>query len=131
MNNTLSNDLAQHLMALNKIRHAVPALQMGQYSVADANGGWARYRGRFVGNVGGVDIDSFALVGVGQSSFSFRNVLAGTYIDAVTGNSITTDGGSISFNVTTGGDAGLAVYVLNGAVTGAPGKIANNSPFLN
>ncbi|WP_028862927.1 alpha-amylase family glycosyl hydrolase [Psychromonas aquimarina] len=131
VNNTLSNDLAQHLMGLNKIRHAVPALQMGQYSVADADGGWARYRRRYVGNVGGVDIDSFALVGVGQSSFSFRNVLPGTYIDAVTGNSITTDGGSISFNVTTGGDAGLAVYVLDGAVTAAPGKITNNSPFLN
>lgn len=131
VSNTLSNDLAQHLMGLNKIRHAIPALQMGQYSVADADGGWARYRRRFVGNVGGVDIDSFVLVGVGQASFSFRNVLPGTYIDAVTGNSITTDGSSISFNVTTGGDAGLAVYVLNGAITAAPGKIANNSPFLN
>lgn len=131
VSNTLSNELSQHLMALNKIRHAVPALQMGQYNTNDASGGWAHYRRRFVGNVGGVDIDSFALVGVGQSGFTFNNVLPGTYIDAVTGNSITTNGGSISFNVATGGNAGLAVYVLDGAVTPAPGKISNNSPFLN
>lgn len=104
---------------------------MGQYSTDDATGGWAHYRRRFVGNVGGVDIDSFALVGVGQSSFSFNNVLPGTYIDAVTGNSITTNGGNLSFTVSTGGDAGLGVYVLDGSITKAPGKIANNSPFLN
>ena len=32
--NTLASSLAQHLMKLNKIRNAIPALQMGQYTVS-------------------------------------------------------------------------------------------------
>jgi hypothetical protein len=126
----LNHDLSQHLMGLNKIRHAVPALQMGQYSTDGCSGGWAAFKRRYTGTVGGQSIDSFVLVGIGQSSFTFNGVLPGTYVDCVTGNTITTDGSSVSFSVGSGGDAGLGVYVWDGPVTPAPGKINQNSPYL-
>lgn len=40
---TLNGDLSQHIIRLNQIRAAVPALRKGQYTFDDcsANGGWA------------------------------------------------------------------------------------------
>jgi len=128
---TLESDLSKHLIALNKIRLAVPALQMGQYSVDGHSGGNFGFKRRFTGKVGNVDMDSYALVGVGQGNHSWNDILDGTYIDCVTGNEITANGGSISFNVETGGAAGLGVYVLKGLATAAPGKVEQDSPYLN
>lgn len=130
--NTLSHELAQHLMGLNKIRLAVPALQMGQYSTEGHSGGWAGYKRRYTGTnkITGEKIDSYALVGVGQGTHSWSGVLNGTYVDCVTGNEITASNGSISFNVANGGTAGLGVYVLKGLATPAPGKINQPSKYL-
>ncbi|ULQ60955.1 Ig-like domain-containing protein [Brucepastera parasyntrophica] len=129
---TLSHELAKHLQGLNKIRHAVPALQMGQYSTDGHSGGWAGYKRRYTGTnkITGAAIDSYVLVGVGQGTHTWTGVLNGTYIDCVTGNSITVTNGNTSFTVSNGGDAGLGVYVLTGLTTPAPGKIDQPSPYL-
>lgn len=129
---TLSGELAQHLMGLNKIRLAVPALQMGQYSTDGHSGGWAGYKRRYTGinKLTGESIDSYVLVGVGEDTHSWSGVLNGTYVDCVTGNQITASDGSVSFTVNNGGEAGLGVYVLKGLTTSAPGQIDQDSPFL-
>lgn len=130
--NTLNQELSQHLMGLNKIRQAVPALQMGQYSTDGHSGGWAGYKRRYTGinKLTGESMDSYALVGVGEGTHSWSGILNGDYVDCVTGNQITAYSGSVSFSVNNGGDAGLGVYVLKGLTTSAPGKIDQNSPFL-
>ncbi len=129
---TLDAELSQHLMGLNKIRLAVPALQMGQYSTDGHSGGWAGYKRRYTGinKITGESMDSYALVGVGQGTHSWSGILDGDYVDCVTGNQITATNGNVSFSVNNGGDAGLGVYVLKGLATSAPGKIDQNSPFL-
>lgn len=132
VSSTLSSELSQHLMGLNRIRQAVPALQMGQYSTEGHNGGWAGYKRRFTGTnkITGEAIDSYVLVGVGQGTHSWTGVLNGTYVDCVTGNTVTASGGRLSFTISNGGDAGLGVYVLQGLATPAPGKIQQSSPYL-
>ena len=129
---TLSGDLSKHLMGLNKIRLAVPALQMGQYSIEGHTGGWAGYKRRYTGvnKITGSKIDSYALVGVGVGTHSWTGVLPGTYVDCVTGNEVTASGGNVSFKVANGGSSGLGVYVLKGLATPAPGKITQPSPYL-
>ncbi|OHD38184.1 MAG: hypothetical protein A2Y30_08845 [Spirochaetes bacterium GWE1_32_154] len=129
---TLNNDLSKHLMGLNKIRQAVPALQMGQYSADGHSGGWAGFKRRYVGTnkITQEPIDSYALVGIGAATHTFTGVLPGTYVDCVTGNEVTASGGNVTFTVSNGGNAGLGVYVLKGLATPAPGKITQPSPFL-
>lgn len=132
---TLSSDLSKHLIALNKIRQAVPALQMGQYSTSGHSGGWAGYKRRYTGTnkITNEAIDSYCLVGVGSGIHSWTGVLNGTYIDCITGNEITASGGNCSFTVSSSGgnsNAALGVYVLKGLTTVAPGKITQDSPYL-
>ena len=119
-------------MGLNKIRLAVPALQMGQYSIEGHTGGWAGYKRRYTGvnKITGSKIDSYVLVGVGVGTHSWTGVLPGTYVDCVTGNEVTASSGNVSFKVANGGSAGLGVYVLKGLATPAPGKIVQPSPYL-
>lgn len=129
---TLSSPLSKHLRDLNRMRIAIPALQMGQYSKDGHTGGWAGYKRRYTGKnkITGESVDSYVLVGVGAGTHSWTGALDGTYIDAVTGKTATCSGGKISFSV--GGDAGagLGVYVLQGLATPAPGKVAKESPYL-
>jgi glycosidase len=129
VSDTLDSELSQHLMRLNKIRLAVPALQMGQYSTDGCSGGWASFKRRYTGTVGGTAIDSFALVGVGGGNHTYTGVPIGRYVDCVTGAEINCSGGTVSFNVN-GGDAGLGVYVLDTAATPAPGKVITASTLL-
>ena len=74
---TLNHDLAQHLIRLNKIRQAVPALRKGQWTDEGcaANGGIAFKRAYK---------DSYALVALNGGA-TFTGCPAGTYTDLVTG----------------------------------------------
>ena len=74
---TLNHDLAQHLIRLNKIRQAVPALRKGQWTDegCKANGGIAFKRAYK---------DSYALVALNGGA-TFTDCPAGTYTDLVTG----------------------------------------------
>ena len=74
---TLNHDLAQHLIRLNKIRQAVPALRKGQWADEGcaANGGIAFKRAYK---------DSYALVALNGGA-TFTDCPAGTYTDLVTG----------------------------------------------
>ena len=75
---TLNGDLSQHIIRLNQIRAAVPALRKGQYTFDDcsANGGWAFKRA--------YKDESFALVAINGGA-SFSKLPAGNYTDLVTG----------------------------------------------
>uniref|UniRef100_UPI004027E752 alpha-amylase family glycosyl hydrolase n=1 Tax=Segatella hominis TaxID=2518605 RepID=UPI004027E752 len=79
---TLNHDVAQHLIRLNKIRQAVPALRKGQWTsdgCTPANGGIAFKRAYK---------DSYALVALNGGA-TFTDCPAGTYTDLVTGKTYT------------------------------------------
>lgn len=129
---TLSSELSKHLRDLNRIRLAVPALQMGQYSTDGHTGGWAGYKRRYTGTnrITGESVDSYALVGVGAGKHSWTGVLAGDYVDIISGNTVSAGGGSISVSAHGSDDAALVVLVKTGLATPAPGKVAKESPYL-
>ena len=114
---TLNADLAQHIRRLNQIRAAVPALRKGQYTFegCNANGGWAFKRAWK---------DSYALVAINGGA-SFTGVPAGTYVDLVTGQSYTPNGGSITVSAP-GGKGQLRVLVKDW--TG--GKVGEDGMFI-
>ena len=117
--NTLNHPLAQHIRRLNLIRRAVPALQMGQYSRSDISGSSLSFKRRYTAN----GVDSFALVTISGSA-TFSNLPGGTYVDVITGNSVTVpNGGSLTANVS--GKGNMRVYVLNGS-----GKIGVDGTYL-
>ena len=79
---TLNHDLAQHLIRLNKIRQAVPALRKGQWTddgCTPAKGGIAFKRAYK---------DSYALVALNGGA-TFTDCPAGTFTDLVTGKTYT------------------------------------------
>ena len=79
---SLNHDLAQHLIRLNKIRQAVPALRKGQWTddgCTPAKGGIAFKRAYK---------DSYALVALNGGA-TFTDCPAGTYTDLVTGKTYT------------------------------------------
>ena len=78
---SLNHDVAQHLIRLNKIRQAVPALRKGQWTTdgCTANGGIAFKRAYN---------DSYALVALNGGA-TFTDCPAGTYTDLVTGKTYT------------------------------------------
>lgn len=78
---TLNHDVAQHLIRLNKIRQAVPALRKGQWTTdgCTANGGIAFKRAYK---------ESYALVALNGGA-TFTDCPAGTYTDLVTGKTYT------------------------------------------
>lgn len=114
---TLSQPLVKHLQRLNRIRRAVPALQMGQYSTEGITGQMA-YKRRYTSG----STDSFALVTV-TGGASYTGIPNGTYTDVVTGDTrVVTDG---KLTVTAPGKGNMRVYVLNG-----PGRIGTAGPYL-
>jgi glycosidase len=119
---TLSKPLVKHLQRLNQIRRAVPALQMGQYSTEGVSGNMA-YKRRYT--AGGVD--SFALIAVSNGA-TFSGIPNGTYVDAVTGDTKTVTGGSLTIDLNAKGN--LRVYVLSTSATPAPGKIGTATTYL-
>ena len=79
---TLEYPLAKHLMRLNKIRRAVPALQKGQYSTEGVTGNIA-FKRRYTNKEKG--IDSFAIVTISGDA-KFTGIPNGKYTDVVTGD---------------------------------------------
>jgi glycosidase len=114
---TLSKPLVKHVQRLNRIRRAVPALQMGQYSTEGISGQMA-YKRRYTST----GTDSFALVTV-TGGATYNGIPNGTYTDAVTGDVKKVTDGNLS--VAAPGKGNLRVYVLNG-----PGQIGTAGPYL-
>ncbi len=111
---TLNADLAQHIIRLNQIRAAVPALRKGQYTFdgCSANGGWAFKRAYK---------NSYALVAINGGA-TFSNVPAGTYTDIVTGQTYQ-GGGSITVSApATKGQLRVLVKDWTGGKVGQDGK---------
>ena len=80
---TLNHDLSQHLIRLNKIRQAVPALRKGQWTdegCAPAGNGIAFKRA--------YKNESYALVAINGGA-TFTDCPAGSYTDVVTGETYT------------------------------------------
>jgi glycosidase len=122
---TLRHPLVKHVQRLNQIRRAVPALQMGQYSTEGVSGDMA-FKRRYTDTATGVD--SYALVSVGAGA-TFTGVLNGTYKEAVTGQTVTVTGGTLTAPAS--GKGNLRVYVLDlGGANTAPGKIGTDGPYL-
>ena len=134
MANTLNSTLAKHIQKLNAIRRAVPALQLGQYTV-DGNyvsGSMAyirRYQGAYTNPVTKQtsNVDSLACVALTDGA-TFKNIPNGTYIDAVTGDQKSVTNGTLS--VGSMGRGNMRVYVLknSGSITGAVGP--GNQTYL-
>lgn len=119
---TLSHPLAQHIQRLSKIRMAVPALRKGQYSKDNISGSCA-FKRRYTD----ASTDSYVLVTISGNA-TFNNILNGTYVDCVTGDTKTVTNGTLS--VSCSGKGNMRVYVLNTALTPAPGKIGADGKFL-
>ena len=114
---TLNHPLAQHVIRLNKIRRAIPALQKGQYSTEGVSGsGMAFKRGYKDGNV-----NSFVCVSI-TGGATFTGVPAGKYVDAITGDTINSDG---TLTIPETGKGNMRVYVLNGS-----GQIGESGKYL-
>ncbi len=124
---TLNSPLCQHLVKLNAIRRAVPALQKGQYTVDSSyvTGNMAFIR-RYTDQ--SADIDSLALVTISGGA-TFKNIPNGKYIDAVTGDVQTVSNGTLT--VPTISKADMRVYVCcDSNFTGIDGAIGGTSSFF-
>ena len=119
---TLDSVLSQHIMRLNRIRMAVPALRKGQYSTEGCNGGIS-FKRRYTD----ATTDSFACVAISGGA-TFSGIPNGTYVDAVTGDTQTVTGGTLTANVS--GKGNMRVYVLDTAKTPAPGRVIPNGAYL-
>ena len=113
---SLNHDVAQHLIRLNKIRQAVPALRKGQWTgdgCTPANGGIAFKRAYK---------DSYALVALNGGA-TFTDCPAGTYTDVVTGK--TYEGSTITVEApATQGQLRVLVKDWKG------GKIGEDGAFI-
>ena len=118
---TLNHPLAQHVIRLNKIRRAIPALQKGQYSTAGCSGDIA-FKRRYTDGT----VDSFALVAIGGNA-TFTDVPSGEYIEVITGKTVTSTG-----TLTTGeiDKDNMRVYVLKTSNCGIDGKIGSDGAYL-
>lgn len=112
---SLNHDLAQHLIRLNKIRQAVPALRKGQWTSdgCQAKGGIAFKRAYK---------NSYALVALNGGA-TFTGCPSGTYTDVVTGQKYS--GSTITVDAPqTQGQVRVLVKDWNG------GKIGEDGPFI-
>lgn len=122
---TLNSTLSQHLIKLNKIRRAVPALQKGQYSVDGVTGDMSFKRGYTNPDSGE---KSFVCVAVTNAA-TFKNIPNGKYIDAVTGDVKDVTNGTLSISAS--GKGNCRVYVLSSnGYTGIDGKIGDTTTYL-
>lgn len=122
MAETLNHPLAQHLIRLNRIRHKIPALQKGQYSTEGISGSMA-FKKRFTDDT----TDSFVLVTISGDS-TFSGIPNGTYTDAITGNVKNVTDGTLT--ATCSGQGNARIYVLDTALTEAPGQIGVEGEWL-
>ena len=119
---TLSHPLAMHIQRLNLIRAAVPALRKGQYSTDGCTGSFA-FKRRYTD----ANTDSYVLVTISGGA-TFTNVLNGTYVDCVTGDTKTVTNGTLKASCS--GKGNLRVYVLNTDKTKAPGKVGQDGKYI-
>ena len=119
---TLNAPLSQHIMRLNRLRQAIPALRKGQYSTEGCSGNIA-FKRRYTD----ATTDSFALVAISGSA-TFSGIPNGKYVDAVTGDVQNVTGGTLTANVS--GQGNMKIYVLDTAKTPAPGRVIPNSKYL-
>ena len=122
VNTTLNSILAQHLIKLNKIRQAVPALSIGQYTTDNVSGEMS-----FIRRYTDENIDSLALCSISGGA-TFRNIPNGKYIDVVTGDAINVTNSTLSVSSISKGN--LRVYVLDNGATKNLGKIGNTTTYL-
>lgn len=115
---SLQHPLAQHLIKLNRLRQAVPALQKGQYSTKNVTGSIA-FKRRYTDTAS--NTDSFALVTVSGPA-TFTAIPNGRYVDLATGDVKTVTTGSLSISCTGAGN--LRVYVLDNGKGLAPNVTA-------
>lgn len=110
---TLGADLAQHIIRLNKIRAAVPALRKGQYTFDGCSGNIAFKRAYK---------ESYALVCINGGA-TFSNVPEGTYTDLVTGAAFTPANGTIAVSAPSNkGQLRVLVKDWKGGKVGDDGK---------
>ena len=119
---TLSHPLAMHIQRLNQIRAAVPALRKGQYSTDGCSGSFA-FKRRYTD----ANTDSYVLVSISGGA-TFTNILNGTYVDCVTGDTKTVTNGALTASCS--GKGNLRVYVLNTDKTKAPGKVGQDGKYI-
>ncbi|MGN0536807.1 MAG: alpha-amylase family glycosyl hydrolase, partial [Acutalibacteraceae bacterium] len=122
VSDTLQQPLAQHLMRLNRIRQAIPALRKGQYSTEGCSGNIA-FKRRYTDST----TDSFACVAISGNA-TFSGVPNGKYVDAVTGDVQNVTNGTLKASVS--GKGNMKVYVLDTAKTPAPGRVIPNGIYL-
>ncbi len=119
---TLNHDLAQHVIRLNQIRRAIPALRKGQYSTEGCEGGIS-FKRRYTDE----NVDSFVLVAIGAEA-TFTGVPAGEYIEVVTGKTVNCSGSLTSDSI---GKDNMRVYVLKTSTCEVDGKIGKDGAYLN
>ena len=120
--NTLNSTLSQHIMRLNRLRQAIPALRKGQYSTENCSGNIA-FKRRYTDDT----TDSFALVAISGNA-TFSNIPNGKYVDAVTGDVKNVTNGTLTASVS--GKGNMKIYVLDTAKTPAPGRVITNGAYL-
>lgn len=119
---TLSHPLARHIQRLNRLRAAIPALRKGQYSCEGCSGELS-FKRRYTD----ATTDSYVLVTI-SSSATFTGVENGRYVDAITGDIKTVTNGTLTATCT--GKGNMRIYVLDTALTPAPGKIGEHGKYL-
>jgi glycosidase len=115
VNNTLSKPLAKHLIKLNQMRQAIPALSIGQYTTTNVSGEIA-----FIRRYTDSSTDSFACVSI-SSGATFKSIPNGTYIDIVTGDIRNVTNGTLSVSSLSGGNMRIYVLQQNGYPSGRIG----------
>ena len=122
---TLGNELAQHIIKLNAIRRAVPALQKGQYTVDSK---YVKGDMAFIRRYTAEGEDSLACVAVSGGA-TFKGLPNGKYIDAVSGDvKQVTDGTLTSASV---GKGNMRVYVCCAdGFKGIDGAIGEEGAYL-
>lgn len=118
---TLNHDLAQHVIRLNQIRRAIPALRKGQYSTEGCSGSIA-FKRRYTDN----DVDSFALVAIGGKA-TFTGIPSGKYIEVITGKEVSCGGTLSSDDI---GKDNMRIYVLKTDSCEVDGKIGKDGVYL-
>ena len=120
---TLAHPLAKHVQRLNRLRAAIPALRKGAYS-CDGCSGELSFKRRYTD----AKTDSYVLVTISGNS-TFTGVENGRYVDAITGDVQNVTNGTLT--ATCSGKGNMRVYVLDTALTPAPGKVGEDGKYLN
>ena len=119
---TLNSDLSQHLMRLNQIRRAIPALRKGQYSTEGCKGESVAFKRRYTDS----NTDSFAAVAINGGA-TFTGLPAGEYIEVVTGKTINSNGTIRTDSI---GEGNMRIYVLKTPSCEIDGKIGKDGAYL-